>query len=124
MKLRIRGNTVRIRISQSDMTQIVDHGVVVDSIDFALGERLEYRVEVVPSGVVRASYQGNSISVALPQKSVENWSHSAEVSIESKQLLNNGVNLTILVEKDFTCLTSRDGEDEEDLFPNPNKTKQ
>ena len=124
MKLRIRGNTVRIRISQSDMTQIVDHGVVVDSIDFALGERLEYRVEVVPSGAVRASYQGNSISVALPQESVENWSHSAEVSIESKQLLNNGVNLTILVEKDFTCLTSRDGEDDADLFPNPNKTKQ
>ena len=58
MKLRIRGNTVRIRISQSDMTQIVDHGVVVDSIDFALGERLEYRVEAVPSGAVRASYQG------------------------------------------------------------------
>ena len=124
MKLRIRGNTVRVRISQSDMTQIMDHGVVVDSIDFALGERLEYRVEVVPSGAVRASYQGNSISVVLPRESVENWSHSTEVSIESKQLLNNGVNLTILVEKDFTCLTSRDGEDDADLFPNPNKTKQ
>jgi hypothetical protein len=121
MKLRIRGNTVRVRVSQSDMIQIVDHGLVVDSIDFAPGERLEYRVEVVPSGVVSASYQGNSICVTLPQESVEIWSVAAEVSIEGEQLLNNGVYLTILVEKDFTCLTSRAGEDDVGLFPNPNK---
>ena len=123
MKLRIRGNSVRLRLSQSDMTKIVDHGLVVDSVEFAPGEQLEYRLQVVPSGEVRASYQGNSVSVVLPQALVEKWAHTAEISIEGLTLLANGSYLKILVEKDFTCLTSRDDEDDADLFPNPDKTK-
>jgi hypothetical protein len=122
MKLRIRGNSVRLRLSQSDMTQIVDHGLVVDSVEFAPSEKLEYRLETVPSGEVRAAYQGNSISVLLPKSTLEKWAHTSEVSIEGLTLLTNGSYLKILVEKDFTCLTSRDNEDEADLFPNPNKT--
>ena len=47
MKLRIRGNSVRLRLSQSDMTQIVDHGLVVDSVEFAPSEKLEYRLEKI-----------------------------------------------------------------------------
>jgi hypothetical protein len=30
--------------------------------------------------------------------------------------------LRIVVEKDFACLTAREGEDESDNFPNPNPT--
>ena len=74
MKLRIRGNSVRLRLSQSDMTQIVDHGLVVDSVEFAPSEKLEYRLETVPSGEVRAAYQGNSISVLLPKSTLEKLS--------------------------------------------------
>ena len=36
-----------------------------------------------------------------------------------EQVLDDGSNLKILVEKDFVCLTGRDDEDESDMFPHP-----
>jgi hypothetical protein len=39
--------------------------------------------------------------------------------MSGEQVLDDGAKLTILVEKDFACLTPREGEDESDMFPNP-----
>jgi hypothetical protein len=41
-----------------------------------------------------------------------------DVSLHGEQPLEHGV-LRILVEKDFTCVEPRDGEDQSDLYPNP-----
>jgi len=42
-----------------------------------------------------------------------------EVSLQAEQPLGDGENLKLLVEKDFRCLSPREGEDDADLFPNP-----
>ena len=47
------------------------------------------------------------------------WALTEQVSMEGEQFLDDGGKLTILVEKDFTCLAPREGEDESDMFPNP-----
>ena len=47
------------------------------------------------------------------------WADSEQVSIEAVQTIDDGSELKILVEKDFACLTPREGEDESDLFPHP-----
>ena len=47
------------------------------------------------------------------------WAESENVSIASEQLLDDGGQLKILVEKDFACLAPREGEDESDMFPHP-----
>lgn len=120
MKLRIRGNTVRIRVSQSEMNEISNAGLVQDCADFGPGSRLSYRVEVVPEGPVSASYAADRINVRLPQDAVDRWQSPEEVAIEGEQPLDDGKRLKILVEKDFACLAPRtDEEDEADLFPNP-----
>jgi len=41
------------------------------------------------------------------------------VSIAASQILDEGDQLSILVEKDFACLAPREGEDETDMYPNP-----
>lgn len=122
MKLRIRGNSVRIRVSQSEMTRIVSEGLAEDSVHFGPGGRLTYRVEVVPEGPIRAAYVGDRISVQLPKGAIDRWQRPEEVSIEAEQGLDAGRSLKILVEKDFACLAPREGEDDEaDLFPNPGR---
>jgi hypothetical protein len=50
---------------------------------------------------------------------IKQWAESEKVSISSEQNLDDGEQLRILVEKDFACLAPRDGEDESDMFPNP-----
>jgi hypothetical protein len=47
------------------------------------------------------------------------WAASEQVSIEGEQTLDDGEKLSILVEKDFACLAPRPGEDESDMYANP-----
>ncbi len=121
MKLRIRGNTIRIRVSQGEMAEIAAVGLAEDAIEFGPGARLAYRVQVVPEGPVGASYQVDCVSVSLPRALVEHWQGSDEVSIQAEQSLADGQVLKILVEKDFACLAPREEDDEGDLFPNPGR---
>jgi len=45
------------------------------------------------------------------------------VSISGEQVLADGDQLKILVEKDFVCLTNREDEDESDMYPHPEADK-
>ena len=125
MKLRILGNSVRFRVSQAELAQLTTDGYVEDSVAFGPGAWLVYRLEVVDSGTgaaaesISAGYDGNGVRVVLPRAIVDVWQQPEEVSIRGEQALPDGDNLNILVEKDFTCLIPREGEDQSDLFPNP-----
>ena len=119
MKLRILGNSIRIRVSQAELARIVNEGQVEESVEFAGGTRLTYRLRTAPAGPVSASFQGRCVSVDLPAAAVERWGHPEEVSVHGEQTLPGGGSLAILVEKDFVCLAPREGEDQSDLFPNP-----
>jgi uncharacterized protein DUF7009 len=121
MKLRIRGNSVRIRVSKSELSEIADSGASEDAVRFALGSELRYRVEVKASGPVEAEFRNPLLKVVVPRASVDQWLRPEEVSIEGKQATGDGGVLRILVEKDYTCLAPRSEEDDSDLFANPQK---
>ena len=129
MKLRILGNSVRFRVSQAELTQLTTEGHVEDSVAFGPGARLVYRLEVADSGkgpaadAISAGYDGNGVRVVLPRERVDTWQQPEEVSIHGEQALPGGDSLNILIEKDFTCLIPREGEDQSDLFPNPAVTE-
>jgi hypothetical protein len=51
----------------------------------------------------------------------KDWCNTELVSLQAEQLVgDSGEMLSILVEKDFSCLMDRKGEDESDNYPNPN----
>lgn len=62
------------------------------------------------------------IVVTIPSDVVSAWAGSEEVGIRAEQPTNSGGILRILVEKDFACLTQREGEDDSAAYPNPNRT--
>lgn len=125
MKLRILGNSVRFRVSQAELTQLTQDGHVEDVVEFGPGAKLVYRLEVVDSEAlpatdsISARYDGDGVRVVLPRKLVDVWQQPDEVSICGAKALPGGDSLSILVEKDFTCLIPREGEDQSDFFPNP-----
>lgn len=119
MKLRIRGNSVRFRLSQSELKQLADDGYTEDTASFGPGARLVYRVDVASAGAVRAEFTGERLSVTVPRAELERWLRPDQVSIRSEQPIHGERPLRILVEKDFACLAPRAGEDDSDLFPNP-----
>lgn len=119
MKLRIRGNSVRLRLSRTELEALAETGAAEDRARFGAGGELVYRVAVAPDGEVRAAFSGQAVAVTVPQPLLERWLDPAEVSIRGEQPVGDGESLRILVEKDFACLAPRPDEDDADLFPNP-----
>lgn len=120
MKLRIRDNSLRLRLSRPEVDTIRDLGLLRSVVHFPGGARFEYALESSPASVApTAAYVDNVMLVKLPESAVREWADSDEIAIASDEVVGNGGVLTLLVEKDFACLSPRDGEDESELFPHP-----
>ena len=118
MKLRILGNSIRLRLSQSDLAALLDGGAVEDRVVFPAGPALTYRLESSSGESTEADYDNDRIVIRFPLAEIENWARPTEVTMHAELALGEG-RLELLVEKDFKCLSPRDGEDDADLFPNP-----
>lgn len=118
MKLRIKDNSLRMRLTQTEVAQVGKGEAVSAQISFKVGNPLTYLVssQEVPTATV--IYQDHTIEVALPVAQARAWAASEDVSIE--EMIPVGQNhLRLLVEKDFQCLHKRPHEDESDHFANP-----
>ena len=120
MKIRIKDNSIRLRLTRGEVDTIRDRGVVISDTGFPGGRTFSYALESSPASVNPAAfYSDNEIRVRLPETIVLAWTSTEQVSIEGEQVLDDGEKLSILVEKDFACLAPRPGEDESDMFVNP-----
>jgi hypothetical protein len=124
LKLRIQDNSIRFRLTRKEVDALRADGRVSAAVSFPDGSSLEYSVETsTMTGQPRASYSPDGLVVQIPQSAARHWAATEEVSITAAQPLDEG-ELSILVEKDFACLTPREGEDEADLFPHPLKGRE
>ena len=120
MKIRIKDNSIRLRLTRGEIDLIRDKGVVRAITRFPGSRQFSYSVESSPASINPAAFYSESeISVLLPETVVLAWAKTEQVSIEGEQVLDGGDKLKILVEKDFACLAPRDGEDESDMFAHP-----
>ncbi len=120
MKLRIRDNSVRVRLTRGEVDTLRDNGVVSARTGFPGSREFQYRVESSPASVIPGAYfSDNVVTVRLPETTVLAWANSEQVSIAGEQRLDDGEQLMILVEKDFACLAPREGEDESDMYERP-----
>jgi hypothetical protein len=121
MKLRIRGNSIRLRLTQSEIAQFAKTGELEEIVEFGSAKPvLIYKLLAASDDEpIRAQYEDNCLHVLVPKKDAENWINSEQVGIEAMQPLGDDRSLRILIEKDFACLTERADEDETDAFPNP-----
>jgi hypothetical protein len=117
MKLRIRGNSLRLRLTQGEVARIAEGGAVDDAIAFPSG-RLAYSLAVGDVPAMQARFDGASIAVLAPAAEAKAWATSDAVGMEAEQPVADGT-LRILVEKDFACARPREDEDDSDAYPHP-----
>ena len=121
MKLRIRGNSVRVRLTQSEVARLAAGNRVEQATTFSPASKLVSSVERSASAASAAViFDGIHLAVILPSDQVHRWTESDDVSIEYSQPIGSGQLLRILIEKDFECMHSR-AEGETDAYPNPRK---
>lgn len=120
MKLRIKDNSIRLRLTRSEVAALPENGLVAGQTNFPAGREFRYRVESSPASVNAAAFfTDNTLTVRLPESAVREWVATEQVSVTGEQVLDDGNLLQILVEKDFACLAPREGEDESDMYPHP-----
>ncbi|MEL7005241.1 MAG: hypothetical protein AAFN93_21275 [Bacteroidota bacterium] len=118
MKIRIKGNSLRLRLSQSEVKDMIDLGLVEDSINFG-SSQLTYRLIKNNTERTSVSFENNVIELSVKSTVISKWLVEQEVGFHEDIQLFDDQHLSVLVEKDFQCLTVRKGEDESDLFQNP-----
>jgi hypothetical protein len=120
VKLRVLDNSIRLRLTRSEVSQVRTDGLVRGRVRFAGSNTFDYLLESSPATVkAEAHISGNVLTVRIPEVEIHQWADSDQVSIQGEQGVGDGEPLTILVEKDFACLAPREGEDESDMFPHP-----
>lgn len=122
MKLRIRGDSVRLRLKVSEVNRIAAGESIVEQTHFP-NSVLTYRLEASENGDSTTSFKDGNLVVRLPRADLEKWAGSETVSLSSEQNVADAGTLSLLIEKDFECLAPghhRDCEDDEDTFPHPN----
>jgi len=112
MKIRINGNSVRFRLTRSDVKQLAITGRLEEKVDFD-GQLLIYAIRLGDSKELTSSFKNSTIMLFMPERMISDLADTDAVGFENR----NG-DLNLLVEKDFTCLENV-AEDQGDNYPNP-----
>ena len=121
MKLRIRGNSIRMRLKVSEVESIGAGERIEEKTQFP-GSALTYGLEVADIAEMETRFTDGKILVRLPRKAAEEWAGNDTVSLVAEQNLSDTETISVLIEKDFKCLAPghhRDCLDDEDTFPHP-----
>jgi hypothetical protein len=111
MKLRIRGNSLTLRLSKTELAKLAETGKVEETTHFSSEQSLRYGVEVRSAGAMTATFAAASILVLLPKPRLDLWRRPDEVSVEGSQPIGGGKVLQIVLEKDGGASGRRGADD-------------
>jgi hypothetical protein len=118
MKLRIHGNSIRLRLNRREVAQFAGTGQIAETVEFGPDQQLRYGLESSPDAArVEARFSGADIMIVLPANAAREWGETERVAVQGDQALGTGKSLAILVEKEFRRLHGATLDPE--LYPNP-----
>jgi hypothetical protein len=121
MKMRIQGNSLRIRLTRSEVGKLAQTGYLEEQTLFA-GNKLVYALQRVDNGnELSATLDTNKITMFVPHELIKDWPQSNIVGFNANMPVSENNSLYLLLEKDFVCLNETTGP-QSDNYENPNKT--
>jgi hypothetical protein len=121
MKLRIKGNSLRLRVSRSELARFQAGGRIEETIHFTAAPEatLTYALEsALKPSPVTVRYGSREVTVILSKDRARIWGGQSEVGVYTTLDMGPAGSLEVVVEKDFACL-DRSDEDNSDTFVNP-----
>jgi hypothetical protein len=120
MKLRVQNNSIRLRLTRTEVEDFERTGRASASIQFGGGSTLTYALQRAKAiDAVLASFPDREIHVRVPEAMAHEWATGDQVGVEGRQTLDNGEQLEIVIEKDFQCLHKGEDAKDPDAYPNP-----
>ncbi|MBF8456840.1 hypothetical protein IV494_06545 [Kaistella sp. G5-32] len=118
MKIRIKGNSIRLRLTKTDIQNLKEKGIVEEKTIIGTQEIFKYSLVIDEKiSTISAEFQANKITVFLSKNEAEILTETDEITVDGSQ--NNGEEkgLFLLVEKDLQCLDIT-REDQADMYEN------
>lgn len=118
MKIRIKGNSIRYRLTKTEVETFCETGSIKETTTF--GNALFTYKLMAKKGVdvLEASFKEKTITMYLSEEERLTWATSDNVGFGTTMDLPHGERLSLLLEKDFVCLDET-VEDQSDNYPNP-----
>ncbi len=116
MKLRILRDSIRLRLTQGEVARIADGDAVSETTSLGAGVQFEYALEAGAVSAMTAAMANQRLVVTVPDEALADWAKGDDVAVKCA-VSESGP--SILVEKDFACLTPREGSDDDDAYPHP-----
>lgn len=118
MKIRIKGASLRLRLSRPEVETLILQGEVTETTPFPAGS-FQYTLRRVHEGAaIDAGFAEGTIVVTVPSALTAGWDGDDRVGFDAHVPLPGGSSLYVLIEKDFQCLDDT-GEDQSLNYPNP-----
>src|SRR5437868_3784031 len=122
MKLRIKGNSLRLRLLRSEVERLAAAGIVSEEIRFGTATDQALRYSIASSdGIeeITVQFNDNQILILLPESMAIDWTQTEKISLQASHEIDENNSLSVLIEKDFVCVDRQDDADRADAFPNP-----
>lgn len=118
MKLRIKGNSVRLRLSKPEVEQLSSVGTITERTNFINADFIYSIEKSIEENNIRADYDNNHLTVYVPAKLVNDWPNNNMISLDNILADGSMPEVYVLVEKDFKCMDDS-SEDQSDNYENP-----
>ena len=121
MKLRIKGNSLRLRVTRSELARLLEGAVVAETIHFGPGpdQSLTYAlISGSHADAVKVLYRERIVTASISADALRGWSDEDQVGLYASIDIGTAGALEVAIEKDFACLDRKD-EENADTFANP-----
>ncbi|MFT3750681.1 MAG: hypothetical protein QM768_20385 [Agriterribacter sp.] len=117
MKIRIKGNSLRYRLTRPEVAKLGTDAYLEDTTAFTGGTFI-YAIEATQNDKLLAEFINNKITLKMPQRMIDELVNTDTVGFD-----DHSGTVSLLVEKDFVCIDNTT-EDQRDNYPNPSLTCQ
>lgn len=105
MKLRIQGNSIRLRLQQEEAAALHETGVVEECVQLGPepDEPFHYCLATDPAGTAGVHHRQGRLTVTIPPDWAAELADSTRNGHDFEVLLRNGVFIRVLIETDLPC---------------------
>ena len=121
MKIRIKGNSIRLRLTKPEVESLSTEGYVEEQTHFG-NTKFTYRLESsLTVDTLTAAFENNILFMFVPFEFAKKWPGNAIISLDHFHDVSANEPLYLLLEKDFKCI-SGSTEDQSQQYDNPEKS--
>lgn len=116
MKLRFRGNSLRLRVNQKEVEALALGDVLKEAVEFPGHTALSYVLKANGASEPQAAFAQGSIQIAAPRTMISDWASGDEIGLYFT-LATDTEPLKIAIEKDLVCIDGPADENDPNAFP-------